>query len=446
MVILTLNCGSSSAKYQVYDWDEKDVLAVGVVERIGQEYSTIEHKATGKDEYTDKFSCPTNKEAIELIIKLITDREHGVIRDVSEIGAVGHRVLHGGEIFKKSALVTDDVVAKLKTLIPLGPLHMPANIMGIEAARKVMPDVPHAIVMDTAFHQTMPPEAFMYAVPYEWYEKYNVRRYGFHGTSHLYCAKRAAVLLGKENKNTNVIICHIGNGASVSAVKNGICVDTSMGLTPREGLVMGTRSGDMDPAIMPYIMNNTGITAGEMDTALNKKSGLLGICGMSDRRDVENAASEGNERAKLGMNMECHRIRKYIGAYSALLGQIDAIVFTAGVGEMGPTIRYLSTCGLENFGIKIDAEKNRICRCRNAEFEISADDSSVKIYVIPTDEELVITEDAVALMNGTYDIHTNFRYVFEDKNYVNKGRARELVKNLEKKPELKGIIAKPKNR
>ena len=446
MVILTLNCGSSSAKYQVYDWDEKDVLAVGIVERVGQEYSTIEHKATGKDEYTDKFSCPTNKEAIELIIKLITDREHGVIGDVSEIGAVGHRVLHGGEIFKKSALVTDDVVAKLKTLIPLGPLHMPANIMGIEAARKVMPDVPHAIVMDTAFHQTMPPEAFMYAVPYEWYEKYNVRRYGFHGTSHLYCAKRAAVLLGKENKDTNVIICHIGNGASVSAVKNGICVDTSMGLTPLEGLVMGTRSGDMDPAIMPYIMNNTGITAGEMDTALNKKSGLLGICGMSDRRDVENAASEGNERAKLGMNMECHRIRKYIGAYSALLGQIDAIVFTAGVGEMGPTIRYLSTCGLENFGIKIDAEKNRICRCRNAEFEISADDSPVKIYVIPTDEELVITEDAVALMNGTYDIHTNFRYVFEDKNYVNKGRARELVKNLEKKPELKGIIAKTKNR
>ncbi|MBQ5364620.1 MAG: acetate kinase [Spirochaetales bacterium] len=388
----------------------------------------------------------THKEAIELIIKLITDKTYGVIKDVSEIGAVGHRVLHGGEIFKKSALVTDDVVEKLKTIIPLGPLHMPANIMGIEAARKVMPDVPHAIVMDTAFHQTMPPEAYMYAVPYEWYEKFNVRRYGFHGTSHLYCAKRAAVLLGKENKDTNVIICHIGNGASVSAVKNGVCIDTSMGLTPLEGLVMGTRSGDMDPAIMPYIMNNTGMTAKEMDTALNKKSGLLGICGMSDRRDVENAAAQGDERAKLGMLMECHRIRKYIGAYAALLGRVDAIVFTAGVGEMGPTIRYLSTCGLENFGIKIDEKKNSILKCRNAEFEISTEDSPVKIFVIPTDEELVITEDAVALMNGTYDIHTNFHYSFEDPNYVNKGRQRGLAKNLEKKPELAAIIAKPRKK
>ena len=446
MVILTLNCGSSSAKYQVYDWDNKDVLAVGVVERIGLEYSTIEHKATGKDEYENKFSCPTHKEAIELIIKLITDEKYGVIKDVSEIGAVGHRVLHGGEVFKKSALVTDEVVEQLKKIIPLGPLHMPANIMGIEAARKVMPNVPHAIVMDTAFHQTMPPEAYMYAVPYEWYEKFNVRRYGFHGTSHLYCAKRAAVLLGKENKDTNVIICHIGNGASVSAVKNGVCIDTSMGLTPLEGLVMGTRSGDMDPAIMPYIMNNTGMTAKEMDIALNKKSGLLGICGMSDRRDVENAASEGNERAKLGMEMECHRIRKYIGAYAALLGRVDAIVFTAGVGEMGPTIRYLSTCGLENFGIKIDADKNKICRCRNAEFDIATDDSPVRIFVIPTDEELVITEDAVALMNGTYDIHTKFHYSFEDPSYVNKGRERGLVKNLEKNPALKAIIAKPKRK
>ena len=446
MVILTLNCGSSSAKYQVYDWDNKDVLAVGVVERIGLEYSTIEHKATGKAEYENTFSCPTHKEAIELIIKLITDEKYGVIKDVSEIGAVGHRVLHGGEVFKKSALVTDEVVEQLKKIIPLGPLHMPANIMGIEAARKVMPKVPHAIVMDTAFHQTMPPEAYMYAVPYEWYEKFNVRRYGFHGTSHLYCAKRAAVLLGKENKDTNVIICHIGNGASVSAVKNGVCIDTSMGLTPLEGLVMGTRSGDMDPAIMPYIMNNTGMTAKEMDTALNKKSGLLGICGMSDRRDVENAASEGNERAKLGMEMECHRIRKYIGAYAALLGKVDAIVFTAGVGEMGPTIRYLSTCGLENFGIKIDADKNKICRCRNAEFDIATADSPVRIFVIPTDEELVITEDAVALMNGTYDIHTKFHYSFEHPSYVNKGRERGLVKNLEKNPALKAIIAKPKRK
>ena len=446
MVILSLNCGSSSAKYQVYDWDNKDVLAVGVVERIGLDYSTIEHKATGKEEYHSKFTCPTHTEAVELIIKMITDKEYGVIRSVDEIGAVGHRVLHGGELFKKSALVTDEVVEKLKTVIPLGPLHMPANIGGIEAARKVMPNVPHAIVLDTAWHQTMPAEAYMYALPYEWYEKYNVRRYGFHGTSHLYCAKRVALLLGKQNKDTNVIICHIGNGASVCAVKNGVCVDTSMGLTPLEGLVMGTRSGDMDPAIMPYIMSHTGLTAKEMDTALNKKSGLLGICGMSDRRDVADAAEKGDKKAQLAVDMECHRLKKYIGAYAALLGRVDAVVFTAGVGEMSPLIRNGATEGLENFGIKLDRHKNEICRCRNAEFEISADDSKVKIFVIPTDEELVMTEDAFALMKGTYDVHTNFHYSFEDASYVNKGRARSLPKNLEKNPELKNIMALPKRK
>jgi len=444
MVVLCLNCGSSSAKYQVYDWENKDVLAVGVVERIGLEYSTIEHKASGKEEYNAQFKCPTHKEAIELIIKMLVDKDYGVIKDVSEVGAVGHRVLHGGELFKKSTLVTDEVVEQLKTVIPLGPLHMPANIMGIEAARKVMPNVPHAIVMDTAWHQTMPPEAYMYAVPYEWYTKYNVRRYGFHGTSHLYCAKRAALLLGKENKDTNVIICHIGNGASVCAVKNGVCVETSMGLTPLEGLVMGSRSGDLDPAILPYIMNNTGMSAKEMDTTLNKKSGLVGICGHADRRDVEKAANEGDEKSKLAMSMECHRIKKYIGAYAALLGRVDAVVFTAGVGEMGPTIRKGAICDMEAFGMKLDVEKNRICKCRNGEFEISTDDSPVKIFVIPTDEELVITEDAVALMNGTYDVHTNFHYSFEDASYVNKARAKGLVKDLEKKPELKAILALPK--
>lgn len=444
MVVLCLNCGSSSAKYQVYDWENKDVLAVGVVERIGLEYSTIEHKASGKEEYNAQFKCPTHKEAIELIIKMLVDKDYGVIKDVSEVGAVGHRVLHGGELFKKSTLVTDEVVEQLKTVIPLGPLHMPANIMGIEAARKVMPNVPHAIVMDTAWHQTMPPEAYMYAVPYEWYTKYNVRRYGFHGTSHLYCAKRAALLLGKENKDTNVIICHIGNGASVCAVKNGVCVETSMGLTPLEGLVMGSRSGDLDPAILPYIMNNTGMSAKEMDTTLNKKSGLVGICGHADRRDVEKAANEGDGKSKLAMAMECHRIKKYIGAYAALLGRVDAVVFTAGVGEMGPTIRKGAICDMEAFGMKLDVEKNRICKCRNGEFEISTDDSPVKIFVIPTDEELVITEDAVALMNGTYDVHTNFHYSFEDASYVNKARAKGLVKDLEKKPELKAILALPK--
>jgi acetate kinase len=442
MVILTLNCGSSSAKYQVYDWKNKDILAVGVVERIGLEYSTIEHKANGKEEYHAEFSSPTHKEAIELIIRMLLDDEYGVISDLKEIGAVGHRVLHGGEVFKKSELVTDEVIEQLKKVIPLGPLHMPANIMGIEAARKAMPDVPQAIILDTAWHQTMPEEAFMYAVPYEWYTKYNVRRYGFHGTSHLYCAKRAAVLLGKENKDTNVIICHIGNGASVCAVKNGICIDTSMGLTPLEGLVMGSRSGDIDPAIIPYMMENTGMSAKEMDTALNKKSGLIGLCGKSDRRDVLKASQEGDKKAQLAIDMECRRIAKYIGGYATLLGgKVDAIVFTAGVGEMARHVRKGACKGLEIIGAHLDLHKNDVCFSRNGEFEINTDDSPVKILVIPTDEELVMTEDAFALMNGTYDVHTNFHYTFEEKDYVNKGRERDLKKNIEKNPELATILA-----
>ncbi|MDD5972552.1 MAG: acetate kinase [Spirochaetales bacterium] len=443
MVILTLNCGSSSAKYQVYDWDNKDVLAVGIVERIGLEYSTIEQKSTGKEVYQERFSSPTHMEAIQLVLKMLVDEKYGCIKSLDEIGAVGHRVLHGGEYFKKSTLVTDEVIEKLKEIIPLGPLHMPANIMGIEVARKLMPNVPQAIIMDTAWHQTMEEAAYMYAVPYSWYKDYNVRRYGFHGTSHLYCAKRAAVLLGKENKDTNVIIMHIGNGASGCAVKNGVCIDTSMGLTPLEGLVMGSRSGDMDPAIIPYMCKNLGVTAAEMDTILNKKSGLIGLCGKSDRRDVQAAAKDGDKLAQLGIDMEVHRIKKYIGAYAALLGRVDAVVFTAGVGEMGDHIRKGALSGLENFGIKLDEKKNALSHCRNTETCISTDDSPVKIFVIPTDEELVMTEDAFALMNGTYDIHTNFHYTFESPDYVNKARARGLVENLKKTPELESIIARP---
>src|SRR5690554_283465 len=444
MVILTLNCGSSSAKYQVYDWNNKAVLAVGVVERIGLEYSIIEHKTTKNGEFTEKVSCPTHKEAIELIIKMLLDPLHGVISNVQEISAVGHRVLHGGERFKQSVLVDDDVLAHLKELIPLGPLHMPPNIMGIEAARKVMPEIPHAIVMDTAWHQTMPAAAFMYAVPHEWYTSFNVRRYGFHGTSYVYTAKRAAVLLGKDPKDTNLIICHIGNGASISAVKNGVCVDTTMGLTPLEGLVMGTRSGDLDPAILPFMMNRTGMSAKEMDSVLNKKSGLVGICGMRDRRDVRDAAAEGNERAELAIQMECHRLKKYIGAYAALLGRVDALIYTAGVGEMAPHIRERATKDLDILGIKIDLEKNRIAQCRNAELDISTDDSPSRIYVIPTDEELVMTEDAYALMNGTYDVHMNFTYSFQHKEYVNKAREAGLKEDLKKRPELKKLLALPK--
>ncbi|NMA22501.1 MAG: acetate kinase [Spirochaetales bacterium] len=442
MVILTLNCGSSSAKYQVYDWETKTILAVGVVERIGLEYSTIEHKANSRLEYKAEFSSPTHKEAIELIIKMLLDEEWGVIKSLDEIGAVGHRVVHGGEIFKTSALVTDKVLEQLKSFAHLAPLHNPPNIMGIEAALEAIPSVPQAIILDTAYHQTMEKPAYLYALPLEWYEKYNVRRYGFHGTSHLYCAKRAAVILGKRNEDTNVIVCHIGNGASITAVKGGVSVDTSMGFTPLEGLVMGTRCGDIDPAIIPYMMKNTGMSATQVDTALNKQSGLVGLCGKSDRRDVHTASLEGDKNATLAIDMECRRIAKYIGAYATLLdGRVDAIVFTAGVGEMAPHIREGACKGLEILGAKLDGHKNQICRSRNGEFEINTDDSTVKILVIPTDEELVMTEDAYALMVGTYDVHTNFRYSFEERSYVNKERERDLVRDIEKNPELKNILA-----
>ena len=442
MVILTLNCGSSSAKYQVYDWDNKEVMANGVVERIGDTGSCITHKAKGqKIEF--ESPCPTHKEAIELILKEITDKEVGVISDMSVIGAVGHRVLHGGDKFTKSVLVTPEVLDTFRSVIDLGPLHMPANIMGIEAAQKVLPNVPHAAVMDTAWHQTMPESSFMYAVPREWYTKYAARKYGFHGTSFLYTAKRAAALLGKNPKDTNIIICHIGNGASCCAVKNGVCYDTTMGLTPLAGLVMGTRSGDLDPALPFYIMRKTGMSADEMDKALNKKSGLLGITGKyTDRRDVQKGAENGDEACKLGQEMEGYRIKKTIGAYAAALGKVDAIVFTAGVGEHSPKIRELATENLEIMGVKLDPKKNALSNTSNAETVISADDSKVKIFVIPTDEELVMTEDAYALMKGTYDVHTNFTYSFQSKDYKNKAREAALAKEIEKLPELKNILAR----
>ena len=442
MVILTLNCGSSSAKYQVYDWDNKEVMANGVVERISIEGSCITHKAKGQKVELES-PCPTHKEAIELIMKEITDKEVGVISDMSQIGAVGHRVLHGGDKFTKSVLITPEVLDTFRSVIDLGPLHMPANIMGIEAAQKVLPNVPHAAIMDTAWHQTMPEETFMYAIPREWYEKYGARRYGFHGTSFLYTAKRASVLLGKDPKDTNVIICHIGNGASMCAVKNGKCYDTSMGITPLEGLVMGTRSGDLDPALPFYIMRKTGMTADQMDTALNKKSGCLGITErFADRRDIEIAASEGDEKSKLCIEMEALRIKKYIGQYMAELGHVDAIVWTAGVGERGPIIREKACSGLENYGIKIDPERNQWSFTGNAETYIHADDSATKIFVIPTDEELVMTEDAYALMKGTYDVHTNFTYSFQSPDYVNKAREEGLKGDLVKRPNIAKILAK----
>ncbi|THB62616.1 MAG: acetate kinase [Spirochaetaceae bacterium] len=444
MEILTLNCGSSSLKYQLYDWDKGCIAASGIVERVTQSGSKIEHQASGKDEYEKKQDCPTHAEAIELILEALTDSKYGAIKSINEIKAVGHRVVHGGEKFNRSVLVTPESIAAFRELSHLAPLHNPANIIGIEAAQKVLPDVPHAAIMDTAWHQTMPRHAYLYALPYNWYSEHGVRRYGFHGTSFLYTAKRAAVLLEKDPFKTNLIIAHIGNGSSICAIKDGVSVDTSMGLTPLEGLIMGTRSGDHDPAISFYMMNSAGMTADQVENALNKQSGVLGITEKYvDRRDIEIAAQDGDSQAQLAIDMEAYRIRKYVGAYAAAVGKPDAIVFTAGVGERGPIIRQKVLEGLEALGIKLDSERNFASMTKNAETEISTPDSPVKVFVIPTDEELVMTEDTWALINGNYDVHTNYTYRFQDPTYINADRKSKLPKDLKKWPGLAGILTKP---
>lgn len=443
MDILTLNCGSSSVKYQLYRWEEKKILAKGIVERVTIGGSFIEHEVPGKDTVKISKECPTHKEAIELIMSTLTNPEYGVIKDIKDVKAVGHRVVHGGEKFNKSVIIDDKALKTFEELIELAPLHNPPNITGIKAAKKVLPDVPHMAIMDTAWHQTIPDFAYIYALPYEWYEKYHIRRYGFHGTSLLYVAKRAAVLLGKDPFETNIVSAHIGNGVSFNAVKNGISVDTSMGFTPLEGAVMGTRAGDHDAAIDLYMMDKLGLSTEEMNTILNKKSGVLGITEKyADRRDVEMAAKKGDKRAQLAIEIEGYRGRKYIAAYMAALGRVDAIVFTAGVGEMSATIRREMMKGLELFGVKIDPVKNELSCTRNAETDITAADSKVKVFVIPTDEELVMTEDTVALLEGRYDIHTKFTYSFQDPHYVNKLREENFQKQVKDLPELLEVRAK----
>jgi acetate kinase len=363
---------------------------------------------------------------------------------MDNIQAVGHRVVQGGDKFNKSVIIDDEALQTFREVSSLAPLHNPANIQGIEAAREILPHATHCAVMDTAWHQTMPKSSYMYALPYEWYEKYGVRKYGFHGTSFLYVAKRTAALMGRKSTELNAIVCHIGNGASICAIKDGVSYDTSMGLTPLEGLVMGTRSGDFDPAIIFHILNNTDYSPAEIEKILNKKSGVLGVTGQYiDRRDIEDAAEEGDERAQLAMDLEAYRLKKYIGAYATALGRVDALVFTAGVGEMSPKLRRKFLDGLEILGIKADLKKNDVSRTRNTETELTAEGSSTRIFVVPTDEELVMTEDAVALMNGTYDVHTNFTYSFQSADYVNQGREERLKKELEKKPGLKDIVARP---
>ncbi len=447
MIILSLNCGSSSAKYRLYDYDKKETLATGIVERVTVGKSYIQQSGLGREPIKIDHECPTHREAIKLIIDTLLDPKIGVLDDLKKISAVGHRVVHGGEKFTKSVKITPETLETFKSLFSLAPLHNPPNVLGIEAALDVLPGIPHVAIMDTAWHQTMPPSSYMYALPYEWYEKYGVRRYGFHGTSFLYVAKRAALLLGKDTFDCNLVCLHIGNGVSANAIKKGVSFDTSMGLTPLEGLVMGTRAGDHDAAIDLMMMEKEAIAPAKMNDLLNKKSGLLGITGKyTDRRDVQKAAEEGDARAKLAIEVEAYRIKKYIGAYSAAIGGADAIVFTAGVGEMSDLIREKSLEGLEFLGIKLDKAKNKLAKTRNAETEISTADSKVKIFVIPTDEERVNIEDVIAILQGTYDEHTHFTYRFQSPDYVNSQREQDFAKECEAKPGLKAIQVKPKKR
>ena len=421
MDILALNCGSSSVKYQLFDWKKKEVIAKGMVERVTIGDSYIIHEVPGRETYREEYECPDHKTAVHLIVKILTDKTYGVLEDMKSISAVGHRVVHGGEKFTRSVLINEEVLDAIKKVQHLAPLHNPPNIAGIEAAQANLPDVPHVAIFDTAFHQSMPEHAYTYPVPYEWYEKHGVRRYGFHGTSHLYVSKRAAVLLEKPPEDCNIITMHIGNGVSHTAIKGGISIDTSMGLTPLEGAVMGTRCGDIDPAIPAFIMERENLSPKEIDSILNKKSGVLGITGeFTDRRDVIEAAEAGNKRCNLALEIEGYRLKKYIGSYCAILGRLDAIVFTAGVGEMGWLIREKALENLEHMGIKLDKEKNRNTMTRKAETTITTSDSPVKVFVIPTDEELVFTEDVAAILEETYTDHMNFKYSFAEKEFQRK--------------------------
>ena len=391
MKVLVINCGSSSLKYQLMDMTNEEVLAKGLVERIGIEGSILIHQPAGKDKVNIEEPIPTHVKAIQLVLDALISPEHGVISGLSEIVAAGHRVAHGGERFSDSVLITADVLRGIEECVELAPLHNPANIAGISACSQLMPGVPQVAVFDTAFHSTIPPHAFLYGLPYEAYEKYHIRRYGFHGTSHKYIAQQAAVLMGDHMSNLRIISCHLGNGASVCAIKYGKSIENSMGFTPLQGLVMGTRCGDIDPAIIPYLMRKENMSSEELNDYLNTKSGVLGISGISsDFRDIENAAAEGNERAQLALDVYVHKVRSYIGSYAAVMGGVDAIVFTAGLGENSALMRDKICNGLEYLGTRIDLERNNI---RGVAREISVANSKVKIYTIPTNEEIMIARD-----------------------------------------------------
>ena len=397
MKILVINAGSSSLKFQLIDMDNEQVIAKGICEEIGGK-SGFKYKVPGREDYKAAISMPTHAEALKLVLDTLVDAERGVIASVAEIGAVGHRVVHGGERFASSVLVTDEVKEIIAECADLAPLHNPANLNGIIECEKIM-NVPQVAVFDTAFHQTMPEAAYMYALPYEYYEKYKIRRYGFHGTSHRYVSERAAAMLGKPASECNVVTCHLGNGASFAAVKGGKCYDTSMGVTPLEGIMMGTRSGNIDPAIIPYLMRKGELTtADDIDKMMNKKSGMLGVsCKTSDNQEIGKLAAAGDAKCQLVVDMYSHQIAKNVGAYITCMGGADAIVFTGGIGENAGEYRASLIEKLGYLGVKLDAEKNKV---RGEEIEISTPDSPIKVFVIPTNEELVIARDTLDIVSA----------------------------------------------
>lgn len=396
MKVLVINCGSSSLKYQLIDMKNENVLAIGLAERIGIEGSRVKHEIPGMDKVVIEQPMNDHKDALKIVLDALVDENHGAIKELKEINAVGHRVVHGGEKFSGSVIIDDEVIAALEECIELAPLHNPPNLIGIRAIGELMPGVPMVGVFDTAFHQTMPSSSYIYPLPYELYEKYGIRKYGFHGTSHRYVSARTAEILGKDMKELKMITCHLGNGASLAAIKDGESIDTSMGFTPLEGLAMGTRCGDIDPAIVTFIMEKENLDIAGINNLMNKKSGVFGISGVSsDFRDIEQAAADGNERAQLALEKFDIRVKKYIAAYAAVMGGVDAIVFTAGLGENSASNREKICEGLEFMGVKIDKEKNNV---RGKEVVVSTDDSTVKVLVVPTNEELMIAKDTVELL------------------------------------------------
>ncbi len=397
MNILVINCGSSSLKYQLINSESEEVLAKGLCERIGIDGSCITHQPKGGEKVKTEIAMPTHTQAVAAVIEKLTDEKVGVVKSLAEIDAVGHRIVHGGEKFASSVVIDEEVMKAIEDCNDLAPLHNPANLIGINSCKEIMPDVPMVAVFDTAFHQTMPKKAYLYGLPYEYYEKYKVRRYGFHGTSHDFVSNRVAEIMGRKREDLKIIVCHLGNGASVSAVKNGKCVDTSMGLTPLEGLIMGTRSGDIDPAIVSFLADKEGKTADEIINICNKKSGVLGLSGgvSSDFRDLAQAAADGNEKADIALKTWAYHVAKYVGAYAAAMNGVDVIAFTAGVGENNVDARAEVCSYLGYLGVTINAEANKK---RGEEVEISTPDSTTKVYVVPTDEELAIARETARLV------------------------------------------------